>query len=44
MSGTCDTCANRESCHKDIGIIFGFCNADYKPADNESKSKEEQNP
>ena len=31
MTGYCENCAKLETCHKDIGIIWGFCNADYTP-------------
>lgn len=37
MKGTCETCAKREHCKKDIGFMFGFCNTDYEP-----DKKEEQ--
>ena len=30
---TCETCANLASCKKQIGIIWGFCNVDYVPAE-----------
>jgi hypothetical protein len=32
---SCDTCAKRGTCTKQIGIIFGFCNVDYERASNE---------
>lgn len=28
---SCDTCAQRATCKKDIGVIWGFCNTDYEP-------------
>lgn len=28
---TCETCARREACTKDIGVIWGYCVTDYKP-------------
>ena len=31
MSGNCENCAKRETCHKDIGFIWGFCNTDFEP-------------
>ena len=31
MKGNCETCAKRDSCKKDIGFMFGFCNTDYEP-------------
>lgn len=34
MKGECESCAKRETCTKDIGIIFGFCNTDYEPKEN----------
>lgn len=29
MKGYCESCAKRDTCKKDIGIIFGFCKTDY---------------
>lgn len=31
MTGNCENCAKAETCRKDIGIIWGFCNTDYEP-------------
>ena len=31
MSGYCENCAKEQTCHKDIGIIWGFCNTDFEP-------------
>lgn len=31
MSGYCENCAKCENCRKDIGIIWGFCNTDFEP-------------
>ena len=31
MTGACENCANSETCRKDIGIIWGFCNTDFEP-------------
>ena len=31
MTGYCENCAKQNECHKDIGIIWGFCNSDYAP-------------
>lgn len=31
MSGECENCAKLETCCKDIGIIWGFCNTDFEP-------------
>jgi hypothetical protein len=39
MSGNCENCARRETCKKEIGIIWGFCNADFVPVE---KSRDEQ--
>lgn len=38
MSGECETCAKRENCRKDIGIIWGFCNTDYEPENEEEQA------
>lgn len=27
--GNCETCTKRNTCKKDIGIIFGGCRTDY---------------
>lgn len=40
MAGNCDTCAKKETCTKDIGFIWGFCNTDYKPMKKEKKIEE----
>lgn len=31
MKGHCENCKHEDSCKKDIGIIWGFCNTDYEP-------------
>lgn len=31
MKKTCENCAKRETCSKDIGNLFGFCNTDFEP-------------
>lgn len=31
MTGECESCAKRETCKKDIGFIWGFCNTDFVP-------------
>ena len=31
MNGYCENCAKCETCRKDIGIIWGFCNTDFEP-------------
>ena len=28
---SCDTCAKRGTCKKDMGFMFNYCNTDYKP-------------
>ena len=38
MTGECENCAKRDSCRKEIGIIWGFCNTDFEP-----KQEGEQN-
>ena len=38
MSGNCENCAKKEQCHKDIGIIWGFCNTDFVPANEEQEN------
>ena len=27
----CNTCAKRDTCTRDTGVIFGVCNVDYEP-------------
>ncbi len=39
MKGNCENCARRENCRNVCGIIFGFCNLDYLPADYAKKLK-----
>ena len=39
MSGTCETCQNRETCRKVIGTIFGFCKTDYAPIEKEKEGE-----
>ena len=41
MTGNCESCAKRETCKKDIGFIFGFCNADYEPKHREEAKEKE---
>jgi len=31
MEKSCDTCTKKDTCKKDIGNMFGFCNIDYEP-------------
>lgn len=31
MKNSCDTCAKKDTCKRDTGIMFGFCNTDYQP-------------
>ena len=33
LEKSCETCANLASCKKEIGVIWGFCNVDYIPAE-----------
>lgn len=35
MKKTCENCAKVETCKKDIGIIWGFCNTDFQPKKKE---------
>lgn len=28
---SCDTCAKRDTCKKDIGFMYNHCNTDYEP-------------
>lgn len=39
MGGNCENCAKVETCKKDIGIIWGFCNTDFEPKKEERKVK-----
>lgn len=41
MKGYCENCAKKETCTRSTGIIFGFCNIDFKPI--QTKQNEEQN-
>ena len=38
MAGNCENCAKREQCKKEIGIIFGFCNTEFEPEQEEEDS------
>ena len=29
ITKSCDTCAKRGTCSKDMGNLFGYCNTDY---------------
>lgn len=31
MEKTCENCAKSETCKKFIGIVWGFCEADFEP-------------
>lgn len=42
MKGNCENCARRETCTRTTGIIFGFCNLDFLPADYAEKLKTEE--
>jgi len=33
--GECENCAKIKTCKKDIGFIWGFCNADFEPKKKE---------
>lgn len=37
-TGNCENCANRETCKKTIGFMFGYCNTDF------IENKKETNP
>lgn len=39
MEKTCETCAKAETCHKLIGIVWGFCEADYQPKEREAEAE-----
>lgn len=39
MGGNCENCAKVETCKKDIGVIWGFCNTDFEPKKEEKKVK-----
>ena len=41
IMGTCENCAKRAVCKKEIGIIFGGCNIDYSPANSGEEKREE---
>ena len=41
MSGKCENCAKRETCKKDIGFLFGFCNTDFVPKKEQEQEEEE---
>lgn len=44
MKGNCENCANRATCKKSIGFMFGFCNTDFVPEQSEEgKEDEEEN-
>ena len=34
---TCETCARFSTCNKQIGIIYGFCNSNYIPAEDRNQ-------
>ena len=40
MSGYCENCLKEDTCKKTIGIMFGFCNTDYRPKREESQAKQ----
>ena len=35
MRGTCDECAKRDNCKKEIGFMFGYCNTGFVQASGE---------
>ena len=39
MTGYCNDCAKEQTCTKDIGFIWGFCNTDYEPKITAIKEK-----
>lgn len=41
MKGQCKDCAKRETCSKDIGNMFGYCNTDFVPELNTVDVKKE---
>lgn len=40
MEKSCETCKNAKSCHKTIGVIWGFCLTDYEPQPTAPKSND----
>ena len=40
---SCETCAKKETCKKDVGFIFGFCKTDYVPNLDEDNTSSEEN-
>lgn len=39
MEKACETCAKAETCHKFIGIVWGFCETDYQPKEQEAEAE-----
>ncbi|MCX4366480.1 MAG: hypothetical protein OSJ67_00570 [Clostridia bacterium] len=31
---SCEKCANRETCTRDTGMMFGYCNVAFKPIES----------
>lgn len=42
MTGYCADCKHEETCKKDIGFIWGFCNTDYEPKITVIKEKKHE--
>ena len=37
MKGECIDCKYEATCHKEIGIIWGFCNTDFAPTEDKKE-------
>lgn len=42
MTGNCSDCAKEKTCTKDIGFIWGFCNADFEPKKGEKNDERDK--
>lgn len=38
MNNTCENCKHEATCHKTIGIMFGYCNIDFEPKNGKGVS------
>lgn len=41
MKGNCENCVKKNQCKKDIGIIWGFCNTDFIPENEQEENVNE---
>lgn len=39
IEGYCETCKHKETCTKDIGFIWGFCETGYEPIEKENEKE-----